>query len=365
MYSNNIRLANKEASVIILDSYQQKLKQKLDQLALEIAEFSGKSLTQNILNGFRLRRKIAPKGIYIYGEVGRGKSMLMDMFFDALDSEKKARIHFHSFMSDMHIRMNEWRISSNSASGNSDPIAAIADSYAGKYSVLCLDEMQIADVADCLILRRVLTAMVERKMVVIFTSNKPPELLYQQVFQRDKFLEFVDFLRTGFDIFNLSSPDDYRLKGSVSEEVVYFSDSRDLGYILEQNLKNQEVAKPKEIRVKGHKVKIPLASENCALFGYSNLFELPLSASDYRAIAERYETVIVQNIPQFSYDKSNEAKRFILFVDEMYEHKIKLVISADVDVHNLYLEGSVAFEFQRTISRLIEMQSAEYLGALS
>ncbi len=308
-----------------------------------------------------------PKGVYIYGEVGRGKSMVMDLFFTAVTIKKKRRVHFHAFMLEVHARLHAWRQQhKHSNQKDNDPIPPIAKSIAHHCQLLCFDELQVTDIADAMILGRLFNELFRQQVVVVATSNRPPSDLYKDGLQRERFLEFIDILVAHVDVVELCAAQDYRLAQLQSLHTLYYTP---LGpeadaFIRESFASLTQHAHPTllTLSVQGRVLPVREAVENIALFSFAELCETPLGAADYIALSERFATIIIQNIPKLTPEKRNEAKRFVTLIDALYEHQVTLLCSAEVPAQELYTEGSGAFEFQRTVSRLIEMQSARYIA---
>ena len=304
-------------------------------------------------------KKETPTGIYIHGGVGRGKSMLMDMFFDEVpDKFKKRRVHFHEFMIETHDWLHQHR-----GDGMEDLLPNYAKHVAANVKILCFDEFHVTDVADAMILGRLFTALLEKGVVVIATSNWHPDNLYEGGLQRELFLPFIALLNEKMNVVHLDNDTDYRLLADLDRDIYYFSPlnqqtEEKVDRLFTEMAKGQESTE-ETLTVKGRGVRVN-ASGGIARFTFSELCEQPLGAEDYIAIAKKYHSVFVENVPQLTQPKRNEAKRLILLIDCLYEAGCCLVVSAQEEVSNLYAGDDHAFEFDRTISRLMEMQSAEY-----
>ncbi|WP_343039318.1 cell division protein ZapE [Microvirga makkahensis] len=317
---------------------------------------------------FGKKNPAPPKGLYVWGSVGRGKTMLMDLFFDALPVRRKRRVHFHAFMADVHERIHDFRqkLKTGAVKGD-DPIAPVAEALAAEAWVLCFDEFTVTDIADAMILGRLFTALFARGVVVVATSNVEPQHLYEGGLNRALFLPFIALLQERMTIVKLESRTDFRLEKLAGSPVFYTpADERSHAALTRafRSLTGREQGRPATLTVKGHPVEVPQAASGVARFSFEDLCSKPLGAADYLAIADEYETVILENIPRMSLERRNEAKRFIMLVDALYDAKVKLLASAEAEAHELYHAdtGREAFEFDRTVSRLIEMRSEEYLA---
>ena len=320
--------------------------------------------------GLAQRRATAPQGLYLYGGVGRGKSMMMDLFYRTAPVVKKRRTHFHSFMIDVHDRWHAWREAYQERKQRrrrgteEDPMPFLASAIADETWLLCFDEFHVTDVADAMILGRLFTALFDLGVVVVATSNWPPDELYKDGLQRERFLPFIDLLKQRLDLLELDGGVDYRLNRLRGRPVYHHpadgAASRALREIFAE-LTDGSAGDTAEIKVKGRTLQVPREAHGVAWFGYEDLCEQPLGAADYLAVAKRYSTVIVEGVPRFREEKRNEAKRFMILIDTLYEHRVKTVIAADAPAERLFDTESHAFELGRTISRLIEMQSDDYM----
>lgn len=305
------------------------------------------------------------QGIYMWGEVGRGKSLLMDLFHDTTEITPKRRIHYHAFMIEVHQRVHHWREENKDNPKAQDPIPPLAEALAKEARFLCLDEMQVTDVADAMILGRLFTALLNHGVKVVFTSNRVPDDLYLHGLQRDRFLRFIALIHERLTVLRLQSAEDYRLRQLKSIEDVYITGEgaparMDSAF---DRLTHGQPAKPFTAEVQGHKLPIPAVAGDVARFHFTDLCAHAFGAADYEYIAQHYNTVFLDGIPILSPEKRNEAKRFVTLIDTLYEHKTKLVCSAEAPAAALYPEGDGSFEFARTVSRLMEMQSETYLAA--
>ena len=296
-----------------------------------------------------------PKGLYVWGTVGRGKTMLMDRFFNSVGIAKKRRIHFHAFMQEIH--------SARSKISSDNVIATIADGLAASATLLGLDEMQVSDIADAMILGRLFEALQARGVTIVTTSNTPPDELYRDGLNRQLFLPFIAKLNSEFDVVHLGDGTDYRL-GRIAEHDTYLTP---LGQGTDQamdriwaELTDSKIGTPCELEVLGRKLLVPRVAHACARFTFSDLCEQPLGAPDYLAIARSFRTVFVDHVRILKVSERNEAKRFILAIDTFYDAGTRLVVSAEAAPEKLITTGSHKIEFLRTASRLREMQSKSW-----
>lgn len=361
------------------DPAQERVVRRLDRLHqdLEKAQSAGNRGFLARLFGRNRSDASPPRGIYIYGDVGRGKSMLMDLFYDNAPTAARRRVHFHAFMLEVHARIHDWRGMTRAAREKvagkgvgDDPIPPLARAVARETRLLCFDEFQVTDVADAMILGRLFSALWAEGVVTVATSNRVPKDLYKDGLNRQLFLPFIDLLHERLDVVELNGPTDYRLERLGGAPVYYSPISEEATRALSETfyrLTDHEVGDrtavgPDEIEVQGRTLHVPVASRGVAVFSFKRLCCNPLGAADYLAIAWRYHTVIVVGIPRMGPDMRNEARRFVTLIDAFYENNVKLLCSAAAPPAELYDAGDGSFEFQRTVSRLMEMQSADYLA---
>ena len=308
------------------------------------------------------------KGLYVYGEVGRGKTMLMDLFFEASAVERKRRAHFHEFMADVHERVHAYRQEiKNGTQPDQDPIQRAAAAIAGETQLLCFDEFYVTDIADAMILGRLFTRLFELGVIMVATSNIAPSGLYKDGLNRALFLPFLKLLEKHCDVVRLDARTDFRLEKLTGVAAWYVPPDAKAKAALDdawQRLVGVAEGAPHELVVKGHIVKVPKAAMGVARFTFEELCAQPLAASDYLKIAREFHTLIVDDIPVMDFARRNEAKRFIILIDTLYDHAVKLLASAEAPPEQLYTgtEGYEANEFKRTASRLFEMRSQSYLG---
>ncbi len=306
-----------------------------------------------------------PMGLYMVGQVGRGKSMLMDIFFETAPVPKKRRVHFNAFMIEVHKRLHEWR-QKNSKNATADPIPPLAERIAGEAWLLCFDEFQVTNIADAVILGRLFAALFDRGVVAIATSNTVPDDLYKGGLQRELFLPAIETLKKKMDVLVLDSDTDYRLN-RVGGRTVYHTP---LGAAATQELEtcfkelaDDEPIESTELLVLGRSLKIPRAANRAAMMSFTELCEQPLGAADYGAIATHFHTLVVDGIPMMKAEQRDITRRFVLLIDELYEHRVNLICAAVAGPDQLCSDGQHAKEFQRTASRLHEMQSEDYLAS--
>ena len=308
-----------------------------------------------------------PRGVYLWGGVGRGKSMLMDLFHDRLAIAEKRRVHFHEFMLEVHARLRDAR---KSESG--DPIPPVAAAIAEGVRCLCFDEMVVNNSADAMIMSRLFTALIETHGVtVVTTSNRAPSELYKDGLNREHFLPFIALIERRLDVLPLNGPVDYRLERLGGADTWYVPNGpeataavREVFFRLTDYSPDDAANVPSaELDVGGGRLlHVPKSLKGVAVFSFRRLCGEARGAADYLAIARHYHTVILVGIPRMGADQRNEAARFVTLIDALYEHKVKLIATADAEPADLYEKGDGRFEFDRTISRLMEMQSAEYLA---
>jgi len=302
----------------------------------------------------------APKGLYLWGDVGRGKTMLMDMFFEETPEPKKQRIHFNAFMTEIHARIHQLR----GAAGIDDPIAPVARAIARDARLLCFDEFQVTDVADAMILGRLFEQFFAADMVIVATSNTPPERLYEGGLNRQLFLPFIDEIKARMEVVALNGPTDYRLQG-LQDVAVYLtplSAAADAAMDAAWARLAGRQGKPTSLTVLGRTLAVAHSGRGAARFSFDELCARPLGAADYLAIARHFHTVFLDHIPVMAEADRNAARRFTLLIDTLYDEGVKLVASAAAPPDGLYPAGSGSDAFRRTASRLVEMQSEDYLG---
>jgi len=325
---------------------------------------------RGLLNG--LGRKQSPRGLYLFGDVGRGKSMLMDLFYAAAPVTAKRRVHFYAFMQEVHDTIAAWRKLSPAErqrhphvvrEAGDDPIPPVARGFANGAALLCFDEFQVEDIADAMILSRLFEALFAEGVVVVATSNCAPRELYAGGLNRQLFLPFIALVEARLDVHRLDGPVDYRLT-RLAGNPVYFTPLGPAAAALMDRawarLTDGDPGAAATVAISGRRLIVPQAARGAARFAFSDLAEQPLGAADYLALARRFHTLFIDAVPRLGRDRRNETRRFIALIDTLYEHRVKLVCSAAAAPEALHDGHDPAFA--RTASRLMEMQSAAYLA---
>jgi cell division protein ZapE len=359
-----------EGGAVSRDAAQERIAKALDRLIDEIIakRLASKSSALGWLFAKRRETKAEVKGLYIHGGVGRGKTMLMDMFFDIVPVRRKRRAHFNDFMTDVHDRIARHRQARKDGTvKEDDPIPPVARALAEEAWVLCFDEFTVTDIADAMILSRLFSALFAQGVVLVATSNVAPQDLYRDGLNRQLFVPFIGILERHVQVMSLDSDTDYRMI-KTNRIPVYLSP---LGAETDRQMEaawgklvDGVAAAPAALRIKSRSIEVPLAVARAARFGFADLCEKPLAAREYLAIADHYDTVVIDHVPVLDPTLRNATKRFILLIDTLYDRGIRLVLSAAAAPDKLYAgrPGTTeAFEFDRTVSRLIEMQSKEWL----
>ena len=352
------------------DPAQVQLAERLDVLleAVSNQRLATKSSALGWMFGRKKTAKI-PRGLYVHGAVGRGKTMLMDMFFELVPAKRKRRAHFHDFMADAHSRIHAHRQKlKNGETKETDPVPPVAAQLFEEAWVLCFDEFSVTDIADAMLLSRLFEQLFKLGCVLVATSNVEPDDLYRDGLNRQLFLPFVGLLKDNVDILNLDARTDYRMESTTRLPVYHRLGEDEGNAAMDQAWKRVTAGKqaaPDTVHVKGRDVPVPLAGAGAARFTFSDLCEKPLGASDYAALSVRYHTIFVDRVPVLAETGRNAAKRFITLIDTLYDRKNRLFVSAAAEPDELYAgtTGTESFEFARTASRLNEMQSEAYLDA--
>ena len=351
------------------DPAQELVLRVLDHLSVDLASYRPvrKAGALGWLFGARAN-SLPPRGAYIWGSVGRGKTMLMDLFFETTQLSRKRRVHFNAFMADVHGRIFAFRqqVKKGLVKGD-DPIVPVAEAIADGCWLICLDEFSVTDIADAMILGRLFTHLFHRGVVIVATSNVEPADLYKDGLNRALFLPFIDLLCDKTQVLHLAARTDFRLEKLQGEPVYHTPADAKAQLALTRAfaaLTGMTDAPPMKLNVLGRSIVVPQARANVARFGFKQLCVSPLGPRDFLVIAESFHTVIIDDIPVMRGDAPDVVKRFILLIDALYDQHVKLIASAAAEPGDLYLEksGREAFEFSRAASRLIEMRSAAYLG---
>ncbi|MBY0575600.1 MAG: AFG1 family ATPase [Gallionellaceae bacterium] len=342
----------------VYDAAQAAAIDELDALWHQLIEFKAK---RNRFLGRSLRSPDVPNGLYLWGGVGRGKTFLMDAFYDCLPYRRKRRIHFHKFMAEVHHEMKL-------LSGEKDPLVVLADNIAKLTRVLCLDEFHVDDIADAMILGRLVPAMLERGVVLLTTSNYPPDGLYPHGLQRKNFLPAIGLLKRKLKVLNVDGGSDYRQRKSPREPIfIVAADAEGVAAsevrlnVLFEMIAAGMPRNGQRIEIRRRPIPVKKAARNVVWFDFKELCAGAHAQEDYLEIAHLYPTVFLSHIPKMTAEHAAEARRFVWLVDVLYDNNVRLVASSAAAPDQIYADGAVAGEFSRTASRLIEMQSRRYL----
>jgi cell division protein ZapE len=337
------------------DTAQRTAAERLQRLYYELLSFK-------VARSKALRRifspPVPPRGLYFWGGVGRGKSFLMDCFYEALPYRRKRRIHFHAFMHDVHRQLNELK-------GESDPLLRVAERIAGEVRLICFDEFHVSDIADAMILGRLLEALFERGVIFVMTSNYPPDNLYPNGLQRENFLPTIALIKSQIDVLQIDAGVDYRLRTLEQVEIFHYPADAAAELKMGEYFAAMAGGAGKaggKVAVLGRDIPTVRRGNGVIWFDFKTLCGGPRSQNDYLELARSYHTILLSGIPKMSVSMSSEARRFTWLVDIFYDHKVKLIATADCQPDSLYTEGTQASEFFRTASRLTEMRSRDYLG---
>lgn len=342
------------------DPLQQQAAAVLDRVADDLSD-----KPRGILAGLFSKSRTV-QGAYLVGQVGRGKTMLMDLFFEMVPETRKRRVHFHEFMDEMHEAIRAFRASPRGKAESADPIAAVTRPLLAEIRLLCLDEFQVTDITNAMLLGRLFGMLFAGGVTVVATSNVVPDGLYENGLNRQLILPFIAELKRNVEIVHLDGPTDYRRMKFEGQEVYHFGTGAEVEAAMDRlwlRLTGGEPGAPTVLHSLGRDIPVPLAAMGAARFGFADLCERPLGARDYVRLSHAYDTLMLDGVPQFSRLRSDAAKRFILLVDTLYDRGVKLAASFAVPLDELGQDDRTRFEFQRTVSRLVEMQSVDYLAA--
>lgn len=358
------------AGEVHADPVQERIVERLqavhDRLAAMSAHPEKPGLLARLGFGRPARPPAGPQGLYIWGPVGRGKSMLMDLFFADAPVAKKRRVHFHEFMLEVQERLHRRRekLAADGAPPEADTIVPIAREIATETRLLCFDEFQVTNIADAMILARLFETLFDEGITVIATSNRTPDDLYKDGLQRDRFLPFIDLVKQRLEVLELGGGHDYRMDRLRNFDVYLTPLGTWANAKLDEAFRALAAGadgEPRVLRTQGRDVEIPRAAPGVAMADFLDWCAKPMGAADFICISANFHTVIMADIPKMGPDSQDKASRFVTMIDEFYEKKVKFICSAAAAPSGLYVDGDGSFEFQRTVSRLMEMQSPEYL----
>ena len=363
-------LSNKVSSgALAKDPMQGKAATALDRVLTELDDYDPDPGFLKRLSGTQ-----TPKGLYLWGGVGRGKSMLMDVFFRFAPIQPKRRVHFHAFMIDVHERIRDWRRLDKAGrranphhkrGDGDDPIPPVARSIASEAILLCFDEFQVHDIANASLLARLFEALWEEGVVVVATSNRPPKDLYKNGLNRALFVPFIEMMPDHLVIFDFDGKTDHRLRALTAAPVYQTPLGPETDAAMDEiwdRITGNAKMRLTQLSVQGRTLKLERTGSGAARESFDALCTRALGAADYLAIAETFHTLMVENVPVMGAEMRNEAKRFVALVDALYETRTKLIVSAAAEPNALYISGDGSFEFERTASRLIEMRTEDYLA---
>lgn len=316
-------------------------------------------MLRGLANLFSGQNEVAVKGLYVWGGVGRGKTYLMDLFYECVPGSKKRRTHFHRFMQEIHQELTHLQ-------GASDPIKQVAEKLASEVEVLCFDEFFVSDIGDAMILGGLLEALFAKGVVLVATSNVEPEHLYENGLQRERFLPAIALIERHTEIIEIKPGTDYRLERLSNAELYIHPLSDEAETKLRSSFRNlapdiREIEENPEIRILNRDIPAIASADDVVWFKFAALCDSPRSAFDYVEIARLYHALILSDVPSMGDGERDQARRFINLIDELYDRRVKIIISAATNVEQLYTGSQLAFEFERTRSRLLEMQSHDYL----
>lgn len=352
------------AGKISADAEQRRIIGQLEQLYLALEQ--GQARPGGLLAGVRRlwrqqKGTESVRGMYLWGGVGRGKTYLMDVFYESLQTTPRMRTHFHRFMQSVHQGLGRYQ-------GQKNPLQRIADDIAGQARVLCFDEFFVLDIGDAMILAGLLEALFERELVLVTTSNIYPDGLYENGLQRERFLPAIALIKAHCNVLEIAQGTDYRLRSLTQARLYHSPITGETDAILQESFTRvapdtSDLQSDCRIEILGREIPVRQCAGDVAWFDYAVLCDSPRSAFDYVEISRLFHAIIISDVPALTDRQNDQARRFINLVDALYDHQVKLIISAQVPLDALYSGESLAFEFERTHSRLVEMQSEEYLGS--
>ncbi len=354
------------------DSAQRQMADRYDRLIAQLVSREAFEGSKGSALGWLFKRKaptVKPHGLYVHGLVGRGKTMLMDWFYEIVPVKSKRRAHFHAFMQDVHARIHVHRQAyKRGETREEDPVPPVAKALANDCQLLCFDEFHVLDIADAMILSRLFTVMFDEGVVLVATSNVMPDDLYRDGLNRSLFLPFIDLLKTHCDVWDLDAQTDFRREKLKSFAAYQTPLGVEADAVMDEAFMlavAHQVVAPITLHVRGHNFHVPQATETVARFGFDDLCAKPLGAADYIELARRYNTIFIDHVPTLDFSKRNEAKRFIILIDVLYDNGNRLFLSAQTGPDDLYQvpAGLKVGEFARASSRLVEMTGAEWLSA--
>ncbi len=346
------------AGEFLEDPAQAQVVELLEDLYQRLTHRPEPSGLSGLLGKLRPQRPVPERGLYLWGGVGRGKTMLMDLFYDCLPARRRLRMHFHRFMRRVHDGLKQW-------SGTADPLRKVAADIAADADVLCFDEFFVSDIGDAMILAEVLDELFSLGVTLVATSNVEPQHLYENGLQRRRFLPAIDLLYTHTQVQQIDDGLDFRLRALQQAEIYHFPLGKEAEDSLLRSFKALAPNTPEQgvvLQIENRPIQARMVADDVVWFDFAELCEGPRSQNDYIELAMVYHAVLLSNVPALTILKESAARRFISLVDEFYDHGVKLIISAEVGITDLYQGERLRFEFERTASRLLEMQSEEYLG---